>query len=59
MDLQIKITFKQGPKMIAEIIGVRNVPGGFLTVEEVSEKVIETEQFLEKLLGLRAHIEIL
>ncbi|MEN6605887.1 MAG: hypothetical protein ABFD60_01490 [Bryobacteraceae bacterium] len=28
-----------------------------LTVEEVGEQVIRTEQFLEKLLGCRVHIE--
>lgn len=56
MKLQFKITFKQGTKTVAEVTG-REGLGETLTVGDVVERVTETEQFLEKLTGLRVHIE--
>ena len=56
MKLAFKITFKKGPKVIAEIEG-DGKDAGSLTVQEVTETVIATEQFLERLTGLRVHIE--
>ena len=58
MKLQFKMTFKQGTKTVAEVLGRPDVvDAGNLTIEEVVEKVVSTEHFLEKLTGLRVHIE--
>ncbi len=57
MELQFKITFKQGTREVGSIIGRRPMPARDLTIEEVTQQVQETEQFLEKLTGLRVHIE--
>lgn len=58
MKLQFKVTFKSGTKTIAEVAGREDIiDARNLTVEDVVEKVVETEQFLEKLTGLRVHIE--
>ena len=57
MKMQFKLTFKQGTKTIGEVTGRENPDAGNLTISEVTEKVIETEQFIEKLTGLRVHIE--
>ena len=55
MDLKFKITFKRGPETVAEVVGYEK-SSDHLTLGEM-EKVIPTEQFLEKLTGLRVHIE--
>jgi hypothetical protein len=59
MPLQIgfKVTFKKGPKVVAEIKSTDTAKFTELTIGEVAEKVIQTEQFLEKLTGYRVHIE--
>ena len=58
MKLQFKVTFKQGTKTVAEIIGRDDAAeSGTLTVADLTENVIKTEQFLERLTGLRVHIE--
>jgi hypothetical protein len=58
MKLQFKVTFKNGTKTVAEIVGREDVvDAGNLTVQDVVENVCETEQFLERLTGLRVHIE--
>ena len=58
MKLQFKVVLKSGTKVVAEAIGLENrIDGTSLTIEDVVEKVVETEQFLEKLTGLRVHIE--
>lgn len=57
MKLQFQIVAKNGQKVLATIDGRPDLDtAGRLTVEEVVEKVAETEQFLEKLTGLRFHI---
>ena len=56
MTLAFKITFKKGTKVVAEVMG-DGKDAGDLTIAEVTEKVTETEAFLEKLTGLRVHIE--
>ena len=56
MKLAFKIKFLKGTKVVAEIVG-DGKDAGDLTVEEVTEKVIATEQFLERLTGHRVHIE--
>ena len=58
MKLQFKLTFKQGTKTVAEVLGRESHdPASTITIGEAVEKVTETEQFLERLTGLRVHIE--
>lgn len=58
MKLQFKVTFKSGTKTVGEVLGLEDrIEASSLTVEEVCEKVIEAEQFLGKLTGLRCYIE--
>ena len=58
MKLQYRLTFKQGTKTVAEVTGLADrIDAASLTVEDVVERVTETEQFVEKLTGLRLHIE--
>ena len=58
MKLQFKITFKNGTKTVSEVLGREDVGAAErLTVGDVIEGVITAEQFLEKLTGLRVHIE--
>ena len=53
--MKTKIVFKQGPKVVAEVAG--EITSG-VTVHEVATEVVKTEQFLERLTGLRVHIEV-
>ena len=57
MKMQFKLTFKRGTKVVAEVLGQENNEAGKLTIEEVTTKVTEAKQFLEKLTGLRVHVE--
>jgi hypothetical protein len=57
MKLKFKVTFKKGMEIVTSVEGIRIVDTDDMTVTEVSEKVIQTEAFLEKLTGLRVHIE--
>ena len=57
MKMQFKLTFKRGTKTVAEVLGQENTDAGSLTIEDVVERVQATEQFVEKLTGLRLHIE--
>lgn len=59
MKLKFKITVKNGPKIVAEFEGQREIDtsDGTITVADVHDKVLECEQHLEKLTGLRFHIE--
>ena len=57
MKMQFTVTFKQGTKTVAEVMGRENPNAGELTINEVVEEVAKAEQFLEKLTGLRVHIE--
>ncbi len=54
--LVFRIVFKQGVRTIAEIDG-RGVDLSELKVGDVTERIIETEAYLERLTGLRVHIE--
>jgi hypothetical protein len=56
MKLRFNVVFKRGARTVHEIEGIREVDGDDITVGELGEKVIQTEQFLEKLTGLRCHI---
>lgn len=58
MKMQFKLTFKQGTKTVAEVTGLADrIDAANLTVEDVVEGVAKAEQFIEKLTGLRLHIE--
>lgn len=57
MKIRFKLTFKSGPNVVATVDGVREVDGDIVTVQDVTEGVIAAEQLLEKLTGLRVHIE--
>lgn len=58
MKLQFKVTFKSGTKTVGEVIGLQDrIDAGNLTVEDVVDNVIRTEQFLERLTGLWVHID--
>lgn len=56
MKLAFKITFKKGMKTVAVVEGDAKEAAD-LTVGDVTELVLQTEQFLEKLTGHRVHIE--
>ena len=56
MNLRFQIVFKRGQTVVATVAGIKETDGEHLTVGEL-EQVIPTEQLLEKLLGLRVHIE--
>ena len=55
-EVRFKITFKFGPEVIAVVEGLER-PAEALNVGDVTERIIETEQYLERLTGLRVHIE--
>ncbi len=55
--MKFKLTFKYGPIEVAKVIGVREHSTDRLSLKDVTDGVIEAEQFLEKLTGLRVHIE--
>ena len=55
--LKFQITVKRGPLLVTRIQGPALLDPSELTLEEASEKVLQTEAFLEKLTGLRFHIE--
>jgi hypothetical protein len=58
MKMQFRLTFKSGTKTVGEVTGLENrIEASNLTVEDLVENVIKTEQFLERLTGLRVHIE--
>jgi hypothetical protein len=55
-QLAFRITFKKGPKIVATVDG-DGKSYEELTVADVHGHVIETEQYLERITGLRVHIE--
>ena len=57
VEMQFNVTFKRGQVIVVTIEGERLLNGDDLTLEEASQKVLRTEAFLEKLTGLRVHIE--
>lgn len=56
MEIKFNITFKRGTQTVATVQGLP-VNAEQVSVAEAGEKVIDTEQFLEKLTGLRVHIQ--
>lgn len=58
MTMKFTVTFKRGPETVAVIQGREfETRESQLTIGEITDKVVETEQFLEKLTHLRVHIE--
>ena len=56
VEFQFKITFKEGQQVQAVVTGRKDVAKN-LTMGECAEGILQAEQFLEKLTGLRVHIE--
>lgn len=56
--MKFEIVVKQSVKEVARIKGIISVDYSQITKEEL-EKVIETETLLEKLTGLRFHINVI
>jgi hypothetical protein len=54
--MRVKITFLRGLEKIAEVTGPREFSVEEITLADV-QRVITTEQLLERLTGLRVHIE--
>ena len=58
MKLRFRITFKASTETVAVVEGRESgIDAADLTVADVHEGVINAEQFLERLTGLRVHIE--
>ena len=57
MELRYNVIFKRGHMTIATIEGQRAIKLEELTISEVTQKIMETEVFLEKLTGLAVAIE--
>jgi len=55
--LQFSITFKKGNKSVAVIEGDRTIGLETLTIEDVTQRIEETEDFLQKLTGFKVEIE--
>jgi len=55
--LQFSITFKKGNKSVAMIEGDRTIGLETLTIEDVTQRIEETEDFLQKLTGFKVEIE--
>ena len=55
--LQFSITFKKGNKSLAVIEGDRTIGLETLTIEDVTQRIEETEDFLQKLTGFKVEIE--
>lgn len=54
--IRFTVTVKSGAKTLAMVVGLDKEPD-FISVADVGEKIIETEQLLERLTGLRFHID--
>lgn len=56
MKLVFTVTAKASTKTLAEVKGVE--VDGSLSVQDITENVIKTEQFLERITGRRWHINV-
>lgn len=57
-ELRFNVTFKsKSGKLVTEVEGAAPVGMEVLTIGEVTDRIAETEQFLEKLTGLKVNIE--
>lgn len=55
-QLRFIIRFKDGPKVVAEVRG-RPQDYNKFQAGDITERIVETEHYLERLTGLRVHIE--
>jgi hypothetical protein len=53
--MKFRIIFKRGINTVAQVVG-GEISKDLLSMADL-ERVIETEQYLERLTGLRVHIE--
>ena len=56
--MTFEVVFKSGNRTVATVEGQREVEAQHMTVHELGVQVPEAEQFLEKLTGLRVHINV-
>lgn len=56
MKLRFNLTFKSGPRTVAQVTGGERYDES-MSMEELYKLVIEVEQKLEKLTGYRVHVE--
>lgn len=55
-EMQFDVVFKRGAETVATVHG-HPMPFGGFRVGDVTDRIIETEQYLERLTGLRVHIQ--
>jgi hypothetical protein len=58
MELRFKMIFLRSNEEVAVVEGIKATDGDYMTVNEL-QQVPAVEAFLEKLLGLRVHIEVI
>ena len=54
---QFRLTFKKGPKVVAEIEGLEENAIDAMPFGQVAQGILDFEHFAEKLTGLRLHVE--
>lgn len=57
VEMKFSVTFKRGLETVAFVEGQKLLSSDDVRIDEVIDKVLSTEQFLEKLTGFRVHIE--
>ena len=57
-EKRLKLTLKRGPSVVTTVHGMSAVAIEQMSMQELNDVVLATEANLEKLLGLRAHIEV-
>lgn len=55
--MKFNVTFKSGPSTIATVIGIHEVERENLTLGELEQVATVIEPLLEKLTGLRVHVD--
>lgn len=55
MKIAFTVVLKKGDKTLASVEG-RQMDGAHISLTDVSEKILECEAFIEKITGLRCHI---
>lgn len=57
IKLQFRVTFKSGTRTVAVVDGLKDIANGDTITVGDMENIIQTERFLERLTGLRVHID--
>jgi hypothetical protein len=55
--MKFNMIFKRGTTTVNTVVGVRECQMDQLTLDDVTRRFVEMEQFIEKITGLRCHIE--